>query len=123
LQRAEEGSITAAAQSGAGTIIRGGVAKGAPEDAAPGGGGSADRWAVWEKAKLDDLRGPDESRTSFLLRLTLSHPHMHTTIVGTLNPDHLANNRRIADLGPLPADVYHEALRRLEAVGEKPASA
>jgi hypothetical protein len=46
---------------------------------------------------------------------------MHTTIVGTLNPDHLANNRRIADLGPLPADVYHEALRRLDAVGEKPA--
>jgi aryl-alcohol dehydrogenase-like predicted oxidoreductase len=121
LQRAEEGSITAAAQSGAGTIIRGGVAKGAPEDSAPGGGGSHDRWATWEKAKLDDLRGPDESRTSFLLRLTLSHPHMHTTIVGTLNPDHLANNRRIADLGPLPADVYQEALRRLDAVGEKAA--
>ena len=117
LQRGEEHSITAAATAGAGTIIRGGVAKGAPEEA---GGGRAELWSLWEKAGLDALRGADESRTAFLLRLTLSHPHMHTTIVGTLSPEHLAANRRVAELGPLPPDVYAEALRRLDAAGERP---
>ncbi|MBI5876934.1 MAG: aldo/keto reductase [Chloroflexi bacterium] len=119
LQRAEENNITAAAQAGAGTIIRGGVARGAPDDA---GLGAQDRWATWEKAKLDELRGPGESRTAFMLRMTLSHPHMHTTIVGTLFPEHLAENRKFADLGPLPADVYREALRRLDGAGEQPAA-
>jgi aryl-alcohol dehydrogenase-like predicted oxidoreductase len=119
LERTEEGSIAAAAASGAGTIIRGGVAKGAPSEA---GQGAEHRWALWDKARLDELRAPDESRTAFLLRLTLSHPGMHTTIVGTLDPEHLAANRRIADRGPLPADVYRDALRRLDAVGEKPAA-
>ena len=119
LERAEEGSISAAAAAGAGTIIRGGVAKGAPDDA---GQGAEGRWALWEKARLDELRGTDESRTAFLLRLTLSHPGMHTTIVGTLNPEHLADNRRMADRGPLADDVYREALRRLDAAGEKPAA-
>lgn len=118
LERHEEGAIGAAAAAGAGTIIRGGVAKGAPDEEGQGGAG---RWELWEKAGLDDLRAPDESRTAFLLRMTLSHPGMHTTIVGTLNPDHLAANRRMADRGPLPDDVYHEALRRLDAAGEKPA--
>ena len=118
LERAEEGSISAAAAAGAGTIIRGGVAKGAPDEA---GQGAEGRWALWEKAGLDELRGSDESRTAFLLRLTLSHPGMHTTIVGTLDPEHLADNRRAADRGPLPGDAYREALRRLDAVGEKPA--
>jgi aryl-alcohol dehydrogenase-like predicted oxidoreductase len=119
IQRAEENNITAAAAAGAGTIIRGGVARGAPGDA---GLGSQDRWAIWEQAGLDELRGPGESRTAFMLRMTLSHPGMHTTIVGTLWPEHLAENRRIADLGPLPDDVYREALRRLDAAGEKPAA-
>jgi aryl-alcohol dehydrogenase-like predicted oxidoreductase len=119
LERTEEGSITAAAAAGAGTIIRGGVAKGAPDEA---GQGTEGRWAHWEKAGLDELRGTDESRTTFLLRLTLSHPGMHTTIVGTLDPEHLAANRRAADRGPLPDDVYREALRRLDAVGVKPAA-
>lgn len=119
LERAEEHSISAAAQIGAGTIIRGGVARGAPEEA---GLGNRNRWAIWDKAKLDELRAPGESRTGFLLRFTLSHPGMHTTIIGTLNPDHLAENVRYAEAGPLPADVYAEAKHRLDAAGEKPAS-
>ena len=47
---------------------------------------------------------------------------MHTTIVGTMNPDHLAENLRVAEAGRLPANVYAEAKRRLEAAGEKPAA-
>ena len=44
---------------------------------------------------------------------------MHTTIVGTQNLDHLAENVRVATMsGPLPDDVYAEAKRRLDGVGE-----
>ena len=117
LERQHENIISSAATAGAGIIIRGGVARGAPEDA---GLGNKDRWAIWEKAKLDELLGPGETRTGFLLRFTLSHPDMHTTIVGTVNPEHLAENLRFAEAGPLPADVYEEAKTRLSAAGEKP---
>jgi aryl-alcohol dehydrogenase-like predicted oxidoreductase len=51
----------------------------------------------------------------FMLRFTLSHPDMTTTIVGTLNPAHLADNLAAARKGPLPADQYGEAKRRLDA--------
>ena len=112
-------AAVSAAKAGAGTIIRGGVARGAPGDA---GLGNQDRWGIWEKAGLDDLRSPGESRTAFMLRMTLSHPGMHTTIVGTLWPEHLADNRQIADRGALPDDVYKEALRRLDAAGERAAA-
>ena len=119
LERTHETVITAAARAGAGTIIRGGVARGAPEE---GGLGQHDRWARWEQAKLDELLAPGESRSAFLLRFTLTHPDMHTTIVGTLNPDHLAENLRVAASGPLPQDVYAEAKRRLATIGEQPAA-
>ena len=112
LERQHEDAITRAARAGAGTIIRGGVARGEPGVGLGGG----DRWAAFEKAGLDDLRGEGESRTAFLLRFTLSHPDMDTTIVGTLYPEHLAENVRIAERGPLPADVYAEAKKRLETV-------
>jgi len=49
----------------------------------------------------------------FILRFTLSHPALSTTIVGTANPDHLASNIAAAEAGPLPADVYEEAKKRL----------
>ena len=116
LERRHENLITAAAEAGAGIIIRGGVAKGEPGS----GLGNQDRWGVFEKANLDELCAPGESRTTFLLRFTLSHPHCDTTIVGTLNPDHLAENVRIAEQGALPADVYAEAKKRLSAAGESP---
>ena len=119
LERAHANVITAAARSGAGTIIRGGVARGAPSlqrwIRVQLGLRHRDPWATWGKARLDDLRAPGESRTAFLLRFTFSHPDMHTTIVGTMNADHLVENLRAAEAGPLPPDVYAEAKRRLEA--------
>lgn len=115
LERRHEDVIAAVAQSGAGTIIRGGVAKGAPSE---GGHGGSDPWGTWEKANLDEMLASGESRTAFLLRFTLTHPNMHTTIVGTLNPDHLAENLRIVEAGPLAPDVYAEAKRRLDDIGE-----
>lgn len=118
LERQHENVITQAAKSGAGVIIRGGVARGAPEES---GLGSKDRWVTWEKAKLDELLAPGETRTGFLLRFTLTHPHMATTIVGTLIPEHLDENLRFAAAGKLAPDVYEEAKKRLSAAGEKPA--
>ncbi|WP_248927113.1 aldo/keto reductase [Paenibacillus hamazuiensis] len=112
LEREHEQWITEACGTGAGIIVRGGVGQGEPGI----GRGSAERWAVWEAAKLDELLEEGEQRTGFLLRFTLTHPHMTTTIVGTKNPDHLTENIRHAEKGPLPADVYEEAKRRLDAL-------
>ncbi|HVK03461.1 MAG TPA: hypothetical protein VM490_08295, partial [Armatimonadaceae bacterium] len=72
-------------------------------------------WEAWEKAGMDELREEGESRTAFLLRFTNSHPGMHTNIVGTKSPAHLAENVAAAAKGPLPAEVYAEAKRRLDA--------
>ncbi len=119
LEREHEEAIALAARAGAGTIIRGGVARRAPGDE---GLGVAERWRVWDAARLDELRADGESRTAFLLRFTVSHPDMDTTIVGTLQPAHLAENVRAAEAGPLSPDVYVEAKRRLDAVGQGAAS-
>jgi aryl-alcohol dehydrogenase-like predicted oxidoreductase len=82
LERAHENVIKAVAQAGAGTIIRGGVPRRAPED---GGLGGRKYWVLWEQAQLDELRAAGESRIAFLLRFALAHPSLHTTIVGTMN--------------------------------------
>ncbi len=115
LEREHEEAIALAARAGAGTIIRSGVARGAPGDE---GLGTAERWRVWDAAGFDELRADGESRTVFLLRFTVSHPDRDTTIVGTLQPAHLAENVRAAEAGPLSPDVYVEAKRRLDAVGQ-----
>jgi aryl-alcohol dehydrogenase-like predicted oxidoreductase len=119
LQRDHEESITRAAVAGSGTVIRGGVAKGEPGQS---GGSPPETWTKFHEANLDGLLEDGETRTAFMLRFTLSHPKMHTTIVGTQNPDHLRENVSVALKGPLPADVYEEAKRRLASVGVRPAS-
>lgn len=116
LERTHEDVIAEAARAGAGTIIRGGVGRGEPG----AGLGARDRWAAWESARLDELLEPGESRTAFLLRFTLSHPGLATTIVGTKSVEHLHENLAAAERGPLPADVYAEAKRRLAAAGQAP---
>jgi len=118
LERTHEDIITQAATAGAGIIDRGGVARGEVGV----GLGSQDRWSKFEAAHLDELREEGESRTAFLLRFLISHPHIHTTIVGTLHPSHLQENITFAARGPLSAEVYAEAKKRLDAVGEKPAA-
>ncbi|SEN96957.1 aldo/keto reductase [Paenibacillus sp. OV219] len=118
LERDHENIISDAANAGAGTIIRGGVGRGEPG----AGLGNEDRWAVWEKAQLDELLEEGESRTGFILRYTLSHPNLSTTIVGTKNPEHLAENIRIAEKGALSGEIYEEAKRRLQAAGQGPKS-
>lgn len=111
LERAHEEAIQKAHDAGAGVIVRGGVARGEPGE----GLGNQDRWEAWEKAGMDELREEGESRTAFLLRFTNSHPGMRTNIVGTKSPAHLAENVAAAAKGPLPAAVYAETKRRLDA--------
>lgn len=103
-------AITAAAESGAGIIIRGGIAHGGPD-------AEIQRPTlndVWEDAKLAELL-PAEwmTKAEFILRHTLSHPHCHTTIVGTCNHDHLNENIRSAGRGALPPDVVAEVQKRV----------
>ena len=81
---------------------------------------AANAWRDIERAGLDELCAPGESRSAFLLRYTLSHPHAHTIIVGTTRPAHLQENVAAVQRGPLPADTYAEAKRRLDAAGERP---
>jgi aryl-alcohol dehydrogenase-like predicted oxidoreductase len=114
LQREHETVIGEAAAAGAGVIIRGGVAKGEHSSR------QSDRWALWETCKLDEFLADGESRSSFLLRLTITHPGMHTTIVGTRNPQHLADNLAAAERGTVPEDTYAEIKRRLTEAGEHP---
>ncbi len=119
VQRDHEDLITEAAGAGAGTFIRGGAARGAaspdknwqtgPLSQDPGVGRR--NWETSGVAGL--LSEAGLSDMEFVLRFTLSHPGLSTTIVGTANPAHLAGNIAIAERGPLPADLYEQARKRL----------
>jgi aryl-alcohol dehydrogenase-like predicted oxidoreductase len=125
VEREHEEVISQAAATGAGTVIRGGVARGVPV----AGEEAIERLpenfrdvyrarrARFEEAGLEDLLD-GMSLMEFMLRFTISHPDMHTTIVGTANPEHLAANLAAAAKGPLPADLYAEAKRRLSSQPE-----
>jgi aryl-alcohol dehydrogenase-like predicted oxidoreductase len=118
LERDHEEAISQAARAGAGTIIRGGVARGLPEPAP--GYPERFREAIrvrnerFAQTDISDLLG-DMSPMEFLLRFTISHPDLHTTIVGTKSPEHLATNVAAASRGPLPADIYAAAKNRYES--------
>jgi aryl-alcohol dehydrogenase-like predicted oxidoreductase len=117
VQREHEDLITAAAETGAGTLIRGGAARGAPAGdkgwrQGPLGLPEGEGQRRWESSGMDGVLG-DMSRMEFVLRFTLSHPGLSTTIVGTSSVDHLGSNLSVAEKGPLPPDVYEEAKSRL----------
>lgn len=104
--------IRQAAATGAGIILRGGIAQGGPD-------AEIQRLAlndVWNAAQLDDVLPEGMSRAELILRYTLSHPDCHTTIVGTCNPDHFRENVAAASRGPLPADLYDDITRRVARV-------
>ena len=116
IQREHEELITAAAAAGAGTLIRGGVARGGPAEdkgwrQGPIGLSEGEGQRRWESSGVDDLLG-DMTRLEFVLRFTLSHPGLSTTVVGTSSADHLRSNLAVAEQGPLPPDLYQEARRR-----------
>ena len=119
LEREHEDLIHKAAQSGAGVVIRGGVARGVivkdesiiddyPEFLRPG---FRARRRMWGNTRVDDLLG-DMSPIEFMLRFTITNPDMSTTIVGTSNPSHLKNNVRVASKGLLPDELFEAARSR-----------
>ncbi|MFY9774101.1 MAG: aldo/keto reductase [Trebonia sp.] len=124
VQRDHEELITAAAGTGAGTLIRGGAARGAPSEdknwrtgplSQPAGLGQRN----WAASGIGDLlAGSGMTPMEFVLRFTLSHPYLSTTIVGTASPGHLQSNIATAEKGPLPADLYAEAKSRLQPADE-----
>ena len=121
LQREHESVIQMAADHNMGTIIRGGVARGAPADWERRNYYMVSTDTMkqrWEDAKLDELLD-GMSRVEFMLRFTLSHPGLSTTIVGTSNPEHLKTNVENALKGPLPDALVAEAKRRLDEAGAR----
>ena len=124
VQRDHEELITAAAGTGAGTLIRGGAARGAPSEdknwrtgplSQPAGLGQRN----WAASGIGDLlAGSGMTPMEFVLRFALSHPYLSTTIVGTASPGHLQSNIATAEKGPLPADLYAEAKSRLQPADE-----
>jgi aryl-alcohol dehydrogenase-like predicted oxidoreductase len=119
VQRETEDLISQAAKAGAGVLVRGGAARGAPSEdkswsVPPIGLGEGEAQRRWEASGMEDLLdGMD--RQEFILRFTLTHPGLSSTIVGTSRLDHLQSNLEIAAKGPLPPDLYEEAKRRLPA--------
>lgn len=124
LEREHEALITEAARRGAGVVIRGGVSRGVmvkdesiideyPQFLQTG---FRARRRLWHETEIGDLLD-GMSPIEFMLRFTISHPDMATTIVGTANPEHLKSNVAAAAKGPLPPDVYEEARRRFRSPG------
>ena len=100
--------LAGAGESGAGIIIRGGIAHGGPD-------AEIQRPVlndVWNEARLDELIPKGMTRAELILRYTLSHPHCHTTIVGTCDHQHLAENVTASRLGKLPDPIYREISSR-----------
>jgi aryl-alcohol dehydrogenase-like predicted oxidoreductase len=113
VQREHEDLIAAAAAAGAGTLIRGGAARGGPADdknwrQGPLGLAAGEGQRRWESSGVEALLG-DMTRLEFVLRFTLSHPALSSTIVGTSNSAHLQANLAIAAKGPLPPGLYEKA--------------
>ena len=102
--------IRRAAETGAGIIIRGGLAKGGPDAEIQ----RPELNRIWEGARLDELVEPPMTRAQLILRATLSHPCCHTVIVGTCNEAHLQENVEAARRGPLPPPLVEEISRRVK---------
>src|SRR5947208_1975757 len=115
VEREHEAAIATAAQKGAGIVIRGGAAKGAPTEGKQAGL----QWERWRQAHLDDLLD-GMTPMEFVLRFTFTNPDLDTTIVGTINPAHLQTNLEVLQKGPLPAALYEHAKHRLAAAGSAP---
>jgi len=115
VEREHETMIAAAARAGAGIVIRGGAAKGAPSE----GKHEGVQWDRWQKVDVTDLLD-GMTPMEFILRFTFTHPDLHTNIVGTINPTHLRHNIDVLKQGPLPPGVYAEAKRRLDVAGSAP---
>jgi len=107
LTRKCELGISALAERGKGVIARGSMKKYKP-----------DYDELFEMAGLYELLEEGESKNDFLLRFTISHPGVTSAIIGTKSTEHLYSNIKAAEKGKLPDNVYAEAKKRMDAVGQ-----
>ncbi|TVQ03503.1 MAG: aldo/keto reductase [Planctomycetaceae bacterium] len=106
--------IERAAAKGAGIIIRGGIAQGGPEAEIQ----RPQLNDVWQAAGLADFLAPSQSPADLILRCTLSNLACHTVIVGTCNPQHLAENVAALRAGPLPLTIVKQINARIARVAD-----
>jgi aryl-alcohol dehydrogenase-like predicted oxidoreductase len=95
-------------------VARGGPAEDKAWRQGPTGLAEGEGRRRWESSGIGALLG-DMPRLEFMLRFTISHPALSSTIVGTSSMDHLRANVAVAEKGPLPPALYEEAKRRLES--------
>ncbi|HXE52650.1 MAG TPA: aldo/keto reductase [Tepidisphaeraceae bacterium] len=77
-------------------------------------------------ADLGTTGSPDQAWPELALRFTLSHPGVHTAIIGTTNPANAQANIAAANKGPLPPamvkrirDAFHQADPRRQWTGQQ----
>jgi aryl-alcohol dehydrogenase-like predicted oxidoreductase len=73
--------------------------------------------ARFEASKIEELFDAGDTRNDFLLRFALTHPAISAAVVGTKNINHLKEDVKAANKGPLKSEVYAEAKRRLNYAG------
>ena len=124
VERDHEEVIVAASATGAAIIVRGVVARGSLADrvdrpAESLRGAVQQGLVLWDDHDVDELLD-GASWTEFLVRFAITHPSVQCALVGTVDPQHLADDLAAAAKGPLPADVDDEARRRLDPTGARP---
>lgn len=72
-------------------------------------------WDRLRKLDFEFLRKPEEAFAT-ALQFTISVPGVHTAIVGTTNPQRIAENVRLASAGPLSDNQFSAIRRRWDEV-------
>jgi aryl-alcohol dehydrogenase-like predicted oxidoreductase len=116
LDRENESAITKAAEQGAGIVVRSAIGPGnISEKRRPG----KLPWETLTNGSFDDILD-GMSPFEFILRFSIANPYVTSTVVGTIHPSEFHANLAAARRGPLPEDVYQEAISRLDALGSSP---
>jgi aryl-alcohol dehydrogenase-like predicted oxidoreductase len=74
----------------------------------------------FEVSRVKELFESGENMNDFFIRYALSNPGLSNILIGTRQIDHLVDNIKAANKGPLPPDLYLEAKRRMNFSGNVP---
>lgn len=124
-QEAIELTLPLAREKEMGVIVKRGIANAAWRyDSEPENGYHKEYWRRLKKLDYDFCRGERRDDTgpngaaSIALRFTLSLPGVHTTVVGTTNPERFAQNAKLLEAGPLPQAQIELIRKRWAEVAE-----
>ena len=106
LTRRSENRIKVAADNGVGIVARGVLKK---------YNDSYDK--LYEKSGISELLEENETRNDFLLRFAHTHSSIACVLIGTKSPEHLVGNIKAIERGPLSAEIFEEAKKKLCSVG------